>query len=161
MALPMDEQRILEEMERMLAADDPRLAARLAAFGQPGVGAVLRTRRARAALSLLMLAVIAAAAAVIYLVSAFRIGTTPTVPTVRHGYQTSQASTRPADRTVPLPQPVRCVALIAPHTCAAWSGGTAQGAGVTLTPGGTGTRAAAGHQGTGTGHVTHPTAAKP
>ena len=74
MALPMDEQRILEEMERMLAADDPRLAAKLAAFGQPSVVQVLRTRRARAALSLFMLAVIAAAAAVIYLVSAFRNG---------------------------------------------------------------------------------------
>lgn len=79
MALPMDEQRILEEMERMLAADDPRLAAKLVAFGQPGVGQVLRTRRARAVLSLLMLAIIAAAAAVIYMMSAFRIGTnTPT-----------------------------------------------------------------------------------
>src|SRR6185437_1918122 len=66
-ALPMDEQRILEEMERMLAADDPRLAARLSAFGQPGVGQVLRTRRAKAVLSLLMVAVIAAAASVIYM----------------------------------------------------------------------------------------------
>jgi Protein of unknown function (DUF3040) len=73
-ALPMDEQRILEEMERMLAADDPRLAAKLSAFGQPGVGQVLKTRRARAVLSLLLLAVIAAAAAVIYMMSAFRIG---------------------------------------------------------------------------------------
>ncbi len=74
MALPMDEQRILEEMERMLAADDPRLASRLAAFGQPGVGQVLRTRRGQATLSLLVLAMIAAVAAVIYLFSAFRLG---------------------------------------------------------------------------------------
>ena len=74
MALPMDEQRILEEMERMLAADDPRLAARLSAFGQPGIGQVFRSRRAKAVLSLLMVAVIAAAASVIYLMSVFRPG---------------------------------------------------------------------------------------
>src|SRR6266571_3539097 len=68
----MDEQRILDEMERMLAADDPRLAARLAAFGQPRFGQTLRTRRARATLSVMMLVLIAAVAAVIYLMSALR-----------------------------------------------------------------------------------------
>jgi Protein of unknown function (DUF3040) len=126
-ALPMDEQRILEEMERMLAAEDPRLAAKLSAFGQPGVVQVLRTRRARAALSLLMLAVIAAAAAVIYLVSAFRIGSGG--PSVPHEQQTSQrASTRPEHRTVPLPLPVHCYAQVAPHTCTAWTTGAASGA---------------------------------
>jgi Protein of unknown function (DUF3040) len=72
LALPMDEQRILEEMERMLAADDPKLAARLAAFGQPGFGQVLRTRRARATLSIMLLILIAAVAAVIYMMSVFR-----------------------------------------------------------------------------------------
>src|SRR5215468_2486731 len=72
LALPMDEQRILEEMERMLAADDPRLAARLAAFGQPGIGHVLRTRRARATMSVMTLALIAAVAAVIYMMSALK-----------------------------------------------------------------------------------------
>ena len=77
MALPMDEQRILEEMERMLAADDPKLAARLAAFGQPGFGQVLRTRRARATLSVMLLILIAAVAAVIYLMSALRPGRSP------------------------------------------------------------------------------------
>ncbi len=74
MALPMDEQRILEEMERMLAADDPKLAARLAAFGQPGLAHVLHTRRARATLSLMVLVLIAAAAAVIYMMTALRPG---------------------------------------------------------------------------------------
>jgi len=68
----MDEQRILEEMERMLAADDPKLAARLAAFGQPGFGHVLRTRRARATLSIMLLILIAAVAAVIYMMSVLR-----------------------------------------------------------------------------------------
>jgi hypothetical protein len=62
-------------MERMLAADDPRLAARLAAFGQPGFGQVLRTRRARATLSVMLLILIAAVAAVIYVMSQFGAGT--------------------------------------------------------------------------------------
>jgi hypothetical protein len=70
----MDEQRILDEMERMLAADDPRLAARLAAFGQPGFGQALRTRRARATLSVMVLVLIAAVAAVIYLMSVLKPG---------------------------------------------------------------------------------------
>jgi hypothetical protein len=68
----MDEQRILEEMERTLAADDPRLAARLAAFGQPGLGQTLRSRRARATLSVMALVLIAAVAGVVYLMSALR-----------------------------------------------------------------------------------------
>ncbi len=95
MALPMDEQRILEEMERMLAADDPRLAARLAAFGQPGLGQVLRTRRARATLSLMVLVLIAAATAVIYLMTALRPGSSASTPrTAQHNSQ--RAITGPA-----------------------------------------------------------------
>ena len=106
----------------MLAADDPRLAARLSAFGQPGVGQVFRTRRARAVLSLLMVAVIAAAASVIYMVSAFRIaGTTQHTP---HGFRSAQpASTLPVDRTAPLTVTPHCVVKVAPaaHACTAWS----------------------------------------
>jgi hypothetical protein len=90
----MDEQRILEEMERMLAADDPKLAARLAAFGQPGFGQVLRTRRARATLSIMLLILIAAVAAVIYLMSALK----PTGATGGPGHPSSTASA-PAGRT--------------------------------------------------------------
>ncbi|HWF79572.1 MAG TPA: DUF3040 domain-containing protein [Streptosporangiaceae bacterium] len=121
MALPMDEQRILEEMERMLAADDPRLAARLSAFGQPGVGQVLRTRRAKALLSLLMVAVIATAASVIYMMSVFRPGgMTQNTP---HGYPTAQQTkTLPAERSLPFTSPAQCgVVKIAPRACTAWS----------------------------------------
>jgi hypothetical protein len=90
-ALPMDEQRILEEMERMLAADDPKLAARLVAFGQPGFSQVLRTRRARATLSVILLILIAAVAAVIYLMSEFQ-------PTAGQGHrqQTSSQTASPS-----------------------------------------------------------------
>jgi hypothetical protein len=92
----MDEQRILEEMERMLAADDPKLAARLAAFGQPGFGQVLRTRRARATLSIMVLVLIVAVAAVIYLMSSFR----PGYPRTGQGQRTSHsASAAPSARS--------------------------------------------------------------
>jgi len=84
----MDEQRILDEMERVLAADDPKLAARLAAFGQPGFGHVLRTRRARATMSVMVLVLIAAVAAVIYMMSAFR----PSGAPGRHPGQPTMAS---------------------------------------------------------------------
>jgi DUF3040 family protein len=70
----MDEQRILDEMERMLAADDPRLAARLAAFGRPGLGHVLRTGRARATAAVIVVAVVVAVGVVVYLMSALRLG---------------------------------------------------------------------------------------
>jgi hypothetical protein len=123
-ALPMDEQRILEEMERMLAADDPRLASKLAAFGQPGVGQVLKTRRARAVLSLLLLAVIAAAAAVIYMMSAFRIG--QNLPASHGSRTTSSAGPRsqawPVIRPpVPLSGSSYCIFMLTPRTCTAWS----------------------------------------
>src|SRR5258708_32038907 len=111
----MDEQRILEQMERMLAADDPRLAARLAAFGQPGFGQVLHTRRARATLSLMALVIIAAVAAVIYLMSAFRlnIGTNPPSP-----HHQTQAHTMP--KPAPTFNAVHCAATWAP-ACADYS----------------------------------------
>ena len=99
MALPMDEQRILEEMERMLAADDPKLAARLAAFGQPGFGQVLRTKRARATLSIMLLVLIAAVAAVIYLVSVLRTGNTGP----GHSQRSAQTAT-PSPGQVTTPQ---------------------------------------------------------
>lgn len=120
MALPMDEQRILEEMERMLAADDPRLAARLSAFGQPGVGQVFRTRRAKAVLSLLMVAVIAAAASVIYMMSVFRPGGTASNQ-LRHA-PPARTSTAPVQRSLPFFGPAQCgVVKIAPRACGAWS----------------------------------------
>jgi Protein of unknown function (DUF3040) len=113
MALPMDEQRILDEMERTLAADDPKLAARLAAFGQPGFGQVLRTRRARAALSLMVLVLVAAAASVIYMVSAFRPGGSPASRLAPQPTHSSLPTSRPAL------SPVHCAATFAP-SCANW-----------------------------------------
>jgi hypothetical protein len=129
----MDEQRILEQMERMLAADDPRLAARLAAFGQPGLGQSLRTRRARAALSVMVLVLIAAVAAVIYMMSSLRPGATNS-PWGRHsssapqtpGSQqpTKQASAAPAaqpGRSAGPANLTHCAATVSPASCRTWS----------------------------------------
>jgi hypothetical protein len=72
MALSMDEQRILEEMERKLADDDPLLASRLTSFGRPGVAALMRSRRARIVLSFLALVAIAAVSLAVYALTPFR-----------------------------------------------------------------------------------------
>ena len=47
MALSMDEQRMLAEIERRLAAQDPGLATRLSSFRRPGPAARLRTTRGK------------------------------------------------------------------------------------------------------------------
>jgi hypothetical protein len=126
-ALPMDEQRILEEMERQLAADDPKLAARLAAFGQPGLGQVLRTRRARATLSLMVVVLAAAVASVIYMMSMFRPGIANYTP---HSHVTSSvthtpAGNRPTSTDAALKAPVskinslHCAGQVKP-ACGSW-----------------------------------------
>jgi len=72
MALSMDEQRILDEMERKLAGDDPLLASRLTSFGRPGLAALMRSRRMRIVLSCFALVVIAAVSMVVYALTPFR-----------------------------------------------------------------------------------------
>ena len=47
MALSMDEQRILDEIERGLASADPALATRMSSFGVPRRLPTLRMRRLR------------------------------------------------------------------------------------------------------------------
>lgn len=113
----MDEQRILEEMERVLAADDPRLAARLASFGRPGFSQVLRTRRARAVLSLMTLAVIAVVAVFFYAMTAFRLSGAAHSTRTAH-YVTPSALARPGAQPSGA---VRCAATVAPRACTAWT----------------------------------------
>ncbi len=72
MALSMEEQRILDEMERRLADDDPRLASRLASHGSPGLGGVLRSPRARVLAVLLALSLIVAVTLMLYAMMPFR-----------------------------------------------------------------------------------------
>ena len=67
----MDEQRILEEMERNLAADDPRLASRLSAFGQQAMHSPFLSGRARAISGVLALTLVAAVTLVLFVLSPF------------------------------------------------------------------------------------------
>jgi Protein of unknown function (DUF3040) len=66
MALSMEEQRILDAMERKLADDDPRLASRLSAFGQPRLPGLGRSGKARAMFVLVSLALAALVTLMIY-----------------------------------------------------------------------------------------------
>jgi Protein of unknown function (DUF3040) len=72
MALSMDEQRMLDEMERKLADDDPLLASRLTSFGHPGLAVMMRSPRARLVVGLAVLAAIAMIAVVVYTIGSFR-----------------------------------------------------------------------------------------
>jgi hypothetical protein len=67
----MEEQRILDEMERNLAAEDPRLALRLGAFGQQRLPGPFMSSRARTISGLLALALIAAVTAVMFALSPY------------------------------------------------------------------------------------------
>jgi hypothetical protein len=118
-ALPMDEQRILEEMERMLAADDPKLAARLAAFGQPGFGQVLRTRRARATISAIALVLIAAVAAVIFMMSSLRQGGAANGSGQRSAQHATPRPKWHSDWAAPRVSP--CAAALAPECGRQWT----------------------------------------
>jgi hypothetical protein len=71
MALSMDEQRMLDEIERRLADEDPVLAARLTGFGPPGLGITLRSRRRRMVASLVALITLAVIAVAAYAIVPF------------------------------------------------------------------------------------------
>lgn len=73
MALSMDEQRLLDEMERKLADDDPLLASRMTSFGHPGLAAVLRSPRIRILLALVAVVVIAGISMLVYALGPFRM----------------------------------------------------------------------------------------
>lgn len=95
MALSMDEQRILDEIERGLASADPVLASRLSSFGFQRATAVLRIRRARMAASFLTLLVVAAVSLVVYVLVPFR------AVVDRHGAARTSASPSSPALTVP------------------------------------------------------------
>ncbi len=72
MALSMDEQRALAEIERRLAADDPGLATCLTAFRRPGPANVLRSPRARIVGSLFTVLLVALVSLMVYAMIPFR-----------------------------------------------------------------------------------------
>jgi Protein of unknown function (DUF3040) len=72
MALSMDEQRMLAEIERRLAAEDPGLAACLTTFRRPGPATVLRSPRARIIGSLFTVLLVALVSLMVYAMIPFR-----------------------------------------------------------------------------------------
>ncbi len=72
MALSQDEQRMLAEIERRLAADDPSLASCLTTFRRPGPAAVLRSPRARIIGSLFTILLVAMVSLMVYAMIPFR-----------------------------------------------------------------------------------------
>jgi hypothetical protein len=79
MALSMDEQRMLAEIERRLAAEDPGLAARMSSFRRPGPVNILRSARARVIGSLLTVVVVAAVSLLVYAILPFRSNNARTI----------------------------------------------------------------------------------
>lgn len=107
MALSMDEERMLAEIERHLADDDPVLAARLTSFRLPRLSLGARSARARLTASLLMLVVVAAVSVFVYALMPFRGQTTgntpgrtgaPSVPTMSAAAGSPSATSPPAIR---------------------------------------------------------------
>jgi Protein of unknown function (DUF3040) len=109
----MDEERMLAEIERRLADDDPMLAARLTSFRLPRLSLGARSARARLTASLLMLVVVAAVSVFVYALMPFRGQTTgnspgrtggrssPSISATAAGSSSgdNQAAIRPAGRT--------------------------------------------------------------
>jgi cytoskeletal protein RodZ len=72
MALSQDEQRMLAEIERRLASDDPSLASCLTTFRRPGPATVLRSPRARIIGSLFTVLLVAMVSLMVYAMVPFR-----------------------------------------------------------------------------------------
>jgi Protein of unknown function (DUF3040) len=75
MALSMDEQRMLAEIERRLAAEDPGLATRLSSFRRPGPAAGLRTTRGKVIGSICTVVLLAVIGLTVYAMVPFRSST--------------------------------------------------------------------------------------
>jgi Protein of unknown function (DUF3040) len=82
MALSQDEQRVLAEIERRLAAEDPGLASSLATFRRPGAASVMRSPRARIIGSVFTVLLVAMVSLMVYAMIPFRAqhGRTPPTP---------------------------------------------------------------------------------
>jgi hypothetical protein len=93
MALSMDEQRMLAEIERRLVAEDPGLASRLSSFRRPGPTARLRTPRGKIVGSIVTVALLAIVGLTIYAMLSVRAHGTRTM-LIRQG-SASPAVTAP------------------------------------------------------------------
>jgi hypothetical protein len=126
MALSMDEQRVLAEIERRLAADDPGLATCLTSFRRPGPATVLRSPRARIMGSLFTVLLVTMVSLMVYAMIPFRTHGTraPAVPSAStHGAVASAAAvTSVGARPTP---PASANASAGPATAARSSGKSA------------------------------------
>jgi hypothetical protein len=97
MALSMDEQRMLAEIERRLAADDPGLATCLTSFRRPGPASVLRSPRARIIGSLFTVLLVTMVSLMVYAMIPFRTHITraPAAPTSGTQGQVTISATKP------------------------------------------------------------------
>ncbi len=97
MALSMDEQRVLAEIERRLAADDPGLATCLTSFRRPGPASVLRSPRARIIGSLFTVLLVTMVSLMVYAMIPFRTHTTraPAAPAGGTQGQVTISATKP------------------------------------------------------------------
>jgi len=113
MALSMDEQRMLAEIERRLADDDPVLAARLTAFRLPRLTLATRSARSRLVASLLMLVVVGVVSVFVYALIPFRgqagrdgavhSTASPARPALSASSRAGPAAGRPAGQSGPAP----------------------------------------------------------
>ena len=105
MALSMDEQRMLAEIERRLAAEDPGLAARMSSFRRPGPANIFfRSARARVIGSLLTVVVVATVSLLVYAMLPFRSNSTRTLgghPVASRGLPVMTASSAGAGAARP------------------------------------------------------------
>jgi hypothetical protein len=91
MALSMDEQRMLAEIERRLAAEDPGLATRLSSFRRPGPAGGLRSTRGKIIGSVCTFVLLAVIGLTVYAMIPFRAHT-PKTPLVRQSSAQPSAS---------------------------------------------------------------------
>ena len=92
MALSMDEQRVLAEIERRLSSEEPRLAACMTSFRRPGPSVALRSPRARILGSLFTVMLVALISLMVYALIPFRGVHTPRGPGSVPGQTSSVAS---------------------------------------------------------------------
>ena len=95
MALSMDEQRMLAEIERRLAAQDPGLASRLSSFRRPGPAAGLRTTRGKIIGSICTIVLLAVIGITVYAMTPFRAYSQKTKPAA-----TTSSVSAPSSATV-------------------------------------------------------------
>ncbi len=110
MALSMDEQRALAEIERRLAADDPGLATCLTAFRRPGPANVLRSPRARIVGSLFTVLLVAMVSLMVYAMIPFRTHGARTSVTTSTGTSGSVAITATGSGASPPKSPTKASA---------------------------------------------------